>query len=140
MLQHSRSGDRPFLRDMSYDKECDARFFGQTQQHRGRFPDLGDASGCGLNVIAVHCLYRIDHNDLRLTSEYDIGDRPEAGLAQKLQCVRRTPDPHGAELDLAKRLFSGNIQNRNSCSGHMARRLQKDRGFSDARISAEQNQ
>ena len=140
MLKDARSCHRAFLRHMADDEESDPHLFGQPQEHGCGLPHLRDTAGGRCDLVAVHGLYGIDHHCLRLIPCHNIRDDLQIGLAQKLQVIRRAADSGSPELDLPQGFLSRDIQDPDPAAGHVAGSLQKDRGFADSRISADQDE
>ena len=139
MLQHSGACHHAFLRHMSDNEYRDSLLLSQPHENPGSLAYLGDTSGCGSHLLAVHGLNGIDNNNPRLFPSDHPGDQIQIRLAQQRQPFRKASHTLRPHLDLLQGFLAGDIQHI-SAPGQLLAHLQQQCGLADSRISAHQYQ
>ena len=141
MLHRLRSREISAFRHMRDDKNGKILCFAQFHQLVAAHPNLRNAAGRGIELIAVHRLDRVDDQKIRF-----------AVLAGKLHvlhvCLREhikrlrnlTAYPICPQFDLLLRFLTGDIEHRTAAARDIGRGLHDDRGFADARLARNQHQ
>ena len=103
------------------------------------FPDLHDASRRGGYPAGGYGLYRVYYHDIRLVfpDRLDYAFAVVAGGEQ--QPSAGDSQPVGAELYLPFGFLAGNVEY-SVLAAHEAAYLEQQRGFSDARVAADEHQ
>jgi hypothetical protein len=75
-----------------------------------------------------------------LSSEPRGLDHLKIRLGQEVEAARRDAEPVSAQLDLGRRLLSGDVKHGPGERRQRAARLQQERGLADAGVAADQHQ
>ena len=140
VLQRLRAGEIAVLRDVADEHDRHVAALGGEQQMRRDLAHLADAARGGLKPRGKDRLNRIDDDERRLEPLDLFEDALEAGFGEQVQ--RRPVDrqPLAAQLDLMLGLFARAVENGTDVARHVRGHLQQQRGFSDARLAAEQHE
>ena len=139
VLQHLWPGDGPLLVDVADDEHSDPRPLGQLHQRHGALLHLSDAAGHGVGFARQDGLHGVHDQNLRFDLLHRVQNGLQIVLCQDVQVLAADVQPVGAELDLSGGFLTGDIQNRGKLT-QMVANLQHQRGFPDARRTADEHQ
>jgi len=130
------------LGDVAYEDDRNAAFLRKAKQSRRAFPDLGDRRGGGIYALGVYSLYRVYHQQVGMQLPRAADDilhdcLSQYGTAFLAIVLSGTQEPHGSELDLSGRLFSGDIQGAQALAAEG--NLQGKGGLSYSRLSSQED-
>ena len=138
VLQHFRACDTALLVDMADQEHRHPALLGIFQDHRTALTHLRDAAGRGFYQLSEDGLDRVDDQQVGLDISRLREDLLQIGFAEDetLRVVVR--QPIGSQFQLPTALLAGDIERLPRCQPQ--HRLQYQRRFADARLSANQHQ
>ena len=110
MFQHPRSGQGPFLGDMTDEDHRGPGLLGMAGQFLGAFPNLGNATRRRLQGFGIERLDGIDDRDLRLFLLQCRQNRLEADLGQDRNIATIQTEPIGPHRNLGRRLLATDVK------------------------------
>ena len=139
MLEDLRTGDGPVLRHMTDEEDGDAALLRGAQQLSGRLTHLTDRARSRRDALGIHRLDRVDDDEVRFFLPDGLDDVLDIRFRHEVKISGDRPNALCTQLDLLEALLTGDIENRFSIVRcQISRYLEKDRRFSDARVTTEQ--
>ena len=140
MLQHARAGDGAILGDMAHQHQRHAIFLGIADEFEGTGAHLADGARRALDLVGMHGLDRIDHQQRGRLHAVQRGENvAHRGGGGQLDRRLGQPQPVGPQAHLPGRFLAADVDRRLTGQGQLGRRLQQQGGFADARIAAHEN-
>ena len=125
---------------LQYLRACDRALpFGELHQFHRTGAHLRHAARGRFQRILIERLNGVDDQNVRLFLFNGLQYIAKAGLRQDIQLVRLYAKAVGAQLELTRRFFAGNIQDL-SIFAQLSADLQHQSGFSDARRAADEHE
>ena len=123
---------------MSDQDDRNPRFFGKAQQHGRHFLDLGNGARGTIHPLGVHGLDGVHHHQVGSRGFGFLKDALHERLAENQAVGGISSQPVGPHHYLSGALFTRHIE---GFEGRTRQRnLQRQGGFADARLSADQHQ
>jgi hypothetical protein len=139
MLESLGSGDSSFTSDVSDNEHSSAGFFRKAHQARCTFADLTYTARRALQIAREDRLYRVYDKDRRRQLRRGCDDGLQQRLTENHHIVGVIAESLGAQLDLQRGFFTGDVERSVSRSLKSRGDLKKYCGFSNARLSADQD-
>ena len=140
MFEHAGAGDIAVLGDMTDQEQRGAARLGEADQLLRAGPNLTDRARRAFDQIRMHGLDRIDDEQrgrfALAQSRQDVAHRGGRG---ELHRRLAKPQPPRAQAHLIRRFLAGNIGDRKAGISEPRRRLQQQRRFADAGVSAQKH-
>ncbi len=138
MFDHPRTGDRALLRDVANNKNRYLILFRELHEAADALAQLCDRTRSRGQLVACHCLNRIDNQDLGAALRCLCKHIVQRRVGEQLQLGRCNTKPLRTLSDLAQRFLAGRVQHP-QVTGQLCGNLLQQRRLSDARIASEQD-
>ncbi len=139
VLDHAGPGDLAVLGDMADEDGGNAAPLGVADHLVCRGADLGDRTGCGLDMVEPHGLDRIDYHEVGPFGVERGEDVAERCLGAEAHRRIGQPEPLRAHLHLRRRLFAREVKRLQPRSREGGGGLQEQGRFADAGVAADQD-
>ena len=142
VLERARPRHRAVLGHVPDQHDGDRPVLGETQEPEPALAHLGHAPGRRAQLRKVEGLDGVDHEEGGLKPVHLRRDRVEIDLGMEIEVVGAAPerDPLGAHLGLPRRFLPRDVEHHPPVPRERARELERQGGFSDSRISPDQDE
>ncbi len=110
VLHRLRACNGPFLRDMADDHGADPLLLRERHQPNGRFANLAEAAGRGLQIFRSDSLNGIDNQDGRSDLVGLLQNHLEGGFGEQEETIGKRTQSARPGSSLLKRFLAGDIQ------------------------------
>ena len=120
MLQHARAGDGAILGDMAHQHQRHAIFLGIADEFEGRGAHLADGARRALDLVGMHGLDRIDHQQRGRLHAVQRGENvAHRGGGGQLDRRLGQPQPVGPQAHLPGRFLAADVDRRLTGQGQL---------------------